>query len=150
MVTRRDILRTASLGAAASLYAAYAAVFVEDPERAARLAGRSLDYAERGLCASRARQGCGLSMLAYEDLEGRLPEFGPRDVPALYTLSVSWLVYIRTHAEERRIRSGCNPAQSEDCAHAIVRDETVGREVRRCYAKACRKSGDARRTTDAQ
>ena len=51
---------TGILDAAASLYAAYAAVFVEDQERAARLARRSLDYASRALCAANADRGCGL------------------------------------------------------------------------------------------
>lgn len=88
------------LDAAASLYAAYAAVFVEDPKRAARLASRSLDYAGRGLCAADADGGCGLVQLPYDELTGRMPGFGPRNLPELYTVSVAWLVYIRSHSED--------------------------------------------------
>lgn len=87
------------LDAAASLYAAYAAVFVQDPDRAARLASRSLDYAGRALCVTR-KEGCGLSGLSYDDLNDRLPQFGSRDVPALYTFGLAWMVYIRTHSDD--------------------------------------------------
>ncbi|MGD8509979.1 MAG: TRAP transporter TatT component family protein [Gammaproteobacteria bacterium] len=87
------------LDGAASLYAAYAAVFVEDPVRAARLSGRALDYAGRAICVVNDA-GCGLAGLSYEEVVGRLDEFGPRDVPALYTFGLSWLVYIRTHSED--------------------------------------------------
>ena len=87
------------LQAASSLYAAYAAVFVEDPERAARLSGRARSYASRGLCAANA-SGCGLVELSFEQLEARLASFGEQDLPALYTLGVAWLVYIRAHSDD--------------------------------------------------
>lgn len=87
------------LQAASSLYAAYAAVFVEDPERAARLSGRARSYASRGLCAAN-RGGCGLVELPFEELNARLASFGERDLPALYTLGVAWLVYIRAHSDD--------------------------------------------------
>lgn len=87
------------LQSASSLYAAYAAVFVEDPERAARLAVRSRNYAARGLCETR-ESGCGLVELSFDEVEIRLADFDQQDVDALYTLAVSWLVYIRTHSED--------------------------------------------------
>lgn len=87
------------LDAAASLYAAYAAVFVQDPDRAARLASRSFDYAGRALCVTR-KEGCGLAGRSYDDLIDRLPDFGLRDVPALYTFGLAWMVYIRTHSDD--------------------------------------------------
>jgi len=87
------------LQAAASLYSAYAAVFVTDPARAARLAGRAFSYAGRALCVAR-EEGCGLATSSFEEIEARLDDFGKRDVPALYTFAVAWLVYIRTHAED--------------------------------------------------
>jgi tetratricopeptide (TPR) repeat protein len=87
------------LQAASSLYSAYAAVFVEDPERAARLADRARRYASRGLCAAN-RQGCGLTDLSFDELQDRLATFEERDLPALYTLGVAWLVYIRAHSDD--------------------------------------------------
>jgi tetratricopeptide (TPR) repeat protein len=87
------------LQAASSLYSAYAAVFVEDPQRAARLSVRARNYASRGLCAANG-QGCGLTELSFEELDARLASFGERDLPALYTLGVAWLVYIRAHSDD--------------------------------------------------
>ena len=87
------------LRAVAGLYSAYAAVFVTDPERAARLSNRALRYAGDGLCATDA-DGCGLSGLTYDEITARLEGFDARDVPALYSYGVAWLVYIRTHADD--------------------------------------------------
>jgi len=87
------------LQAAASLYAAYAGVFVTDEARAARLADRALGYAGRGLCAAR-KAGCGLDRLSFDEITARMDDFGPDDVPPLYTFAVAWLVYIRTHADD--------------------------------------------------
>lgn len=87
------------LRAAAGLYSAYAAVFVEDPERAARLAGRALRYAGDGLCAA-TKDGCGIGELTFDELSERLPSFSKRDVPALYSYGVAWLVFIRTHSAD--------------------------------------------------
>jgi len=87
------------LQAAASLYSAYAAVFVTDEARAGRLAERAFDYARRGLCAAR-KAGCGLAGLPFEAMTARLDDFDKKDVPPLYTFAVAWLVYIRTHADD--------------------------------------------------
>jgi hypothetical protein len=87
------------LQAAASLYSAYAAVFVTDEARAARLADRAFGYARRGLCAA-SKAGCGLAGLSFEGVTGRMNEFDAKDVPPLYTLAVAWLVFIRTHADD--------------------------------------------------
>lgn len=88
-----------TLQAAARLYAAYAAIFVEDPARAGRLSAHALDYAARGLCQV-DRAGCGIRDLAFDSLASRTDDLGQRAVPALYTLALSWLVYIRAHSED--------------------------------------------------
>lgn len=87
------------LAAASGLYAAYAAVFVEDPVRAARLAARARRYASRGLCLTDPR-GCDFDQLNFDEVADRLQSFDQRDVPALYAYGVAWLVYIRTHADD--------------------------------------------------
>lgn len=87
------------LQAAASLYSAYAAVFVTDEARAGRLAERAFDYAGRGLCAAR-EAGCGLATLPFDAITARMGDFDKKDVPSLYTFAVAWLVYIRTHADD--------------------------------------------------
>ncbi len=87
------------LQAAAKLYAAYGAVFVEDSERAKRLSSRAHDYGKRALCIQH-RPACEWGNLTYEDYEAALQELDARDVPALYSFALTWLVYIRAHSDE--------------------------------------------------
>jgi hypothetical protein len=88
-----------TLQSASSLYAAYAAVFVQDPDRAARMSARALRYAAKALCLTDSR-GCDFEQLTFDEVTLRLQEFDQRDVPVLYTYSVAWLVYIRTHSDD--------------------------------------------------
>ena len=88
-----------TLQAAARLYAAYAAIFVQDPLRAERMSARALEYGARGLCQVDG-DGCGIHALPYDEVQDRVGGFEADDVPALYTLSLSWLVYIRAHSED--------------------------------------------------
>ena len=87
------------LQSASALYAAYAAVFVQDPERAAKMSARALRYAARALCLTDS-QGCDFEKLTFEEVTEHLQKFDKRDVPALYTYSVAWLVYIRSHSDD--------------------------------------------------
>lgn len=97
----------AMLEAAAELYSAYAAVFVDDPQRAKRLSKRARNYGERALCrrhspagAGQAMAGCGWSSLEFAALEAELAAVRSEDAPALYAFTVSWLVWIRAHSDE--------------------------------------------------
>ncbi len=87
----------ALLAAASELYAAYGVVFVADPERAQKLTARARDYGRRALCATR-EAGCQIWNQPYETYEARLSVFKKEDVPALYTLALSEMAYIRTHS----------------------------------------------------
>jgi len=96
----------AMLETAAGLYTAYAAVFVDDPEREKRLSGRARRYGEQALCKrlkpSGAENGqqCGWSRLKFDDLANELGSLGEKDAPALYAFTVSWLVWIRAHSDD--------------------------------------------------
>lgn len=96
----------AMLEAASGLYAAYAAVFVDDPVRARRLSSRALRYGEQALCqrlkpaAGTDKRICGWSQLVFDDLTRSLQKLDQRDVPALYAFTVSWLVWIRAHSDD--------------------------------------------------
>ena len=113
------------LSAASGLYAAYAAVFVEDPVRAARLAARARRYASQGLCLTDAR-GCDFDRLNFDEVEARLQTFDQRDVPALYSYGVAWLVYIRTHADDWKAIADL-PKVEALLKRIIVLDETYER-----------------------
>jgi hypothetical protein len=88
-----------TLAAASSLYAAYAALFATEPERAARLSARSRGYADRALCVH-AERTCGLGQDDFDTLVGRLEATRTSDLPVLYAYGVAWLVYIRAHSED--------------------------------------------------
>lgn len=89
------------LSGAAQLYAAYAALFVEDPVRQARLADRSLDYALRAACAEDDAL-CGLRELDFDGFSARVGAWGdePADAAPLLTLARSWLLDIRARAAD--------------------------------------------------
>ncbi len=87
----------AMLAAAAELYAAYGVLFVDDPERAARLTNRARDYGQRALCASND-EACGIDTLNFRDFSSALENLGSRDVEVLYTYSLAWFAGIRGDA----------------------------------------------------
>ncbi len=84
--------------AGARLYDAYAAVFVEDPERARRLAEHARKYARRALCLRR-QEVCSLERGPYLDFEPGLSLLGPGDVPALYTYATTCAGWVRIDGE---------------------------------------------------
>lgn len=73
----------------ARLHAAYAGVFVEDRERAGRLAGKAHGYARRALCLTR-RALCDLHERPFADYQAALAPLGRDALPALYAYGVTW------------------------------------------------------------
>jgi hypothetical protein len=94
------------LGAAARLYAAYAVVFVTDPDRSANLAAHAHDYGVRALCADRRQPGCGIDKLPYADLDLQLGKAGSDDASVLLSYVIGSLAYIRTHGEDWEALAG--------------------------------------------
>ncbi len=87
------------LSSGASLYSAYAGLFVTEPERARKLSARALDYAFRAACAE-SRKLCELRSLSMEQFEARLKQQGKRRVPVLYTLGTTWAGYIQLNSSD--------------------------------------------------
>jgi hypothetical protein len=87
------------LQGASGLYAAYAGVFVDDPERARRLASRARDYGSRGLCAEASRY-CGIDDLAQDEFQAVMDEADREDVPALYAYALGWLVWLKANSDD--------------------------------------------------
>jgi len=84
--------------AGSRLYSSYAAVFVEDPERAKKMAERAFSYAERALCQSHERI-CQLSNGPYLDLLPAIKAVDDvDDIDALYAYALSWALWIQTHS----------------------------------------------------
>lgn len=84
---------------AADLYGAYAGSFVDEPDRAKRLAGRSLAYAERAACATEERW-CGLGKRKFEAVEAAMATAMPAHVDALHCLGAAWAGYIQANADD--------------------------------------------------
>lgn len=75
--------------AGARLYGVYAGIFVDQPERARRLATRAFDYAGRafcprhpGICASRGQP--------FESFEAQVARLPAADIEALYGYAAAW------------------------------------------------------------
>lgn len=88
------------LGAAARLYAAYAVVFVTEPDRSANLARHARDYGVRALCADSRARSCGIDKLLFADLELQLGKIGSGEASVLLSYAVGSLAFIRTHGED--------------------------------------------------
>jgi len=95
----------AVLGAAARLYAAYAIVFVTDPDRAATLASRAHLYGVRATCSA-TKATCDIETLPFADLGARLEKVTPAQCGALFSFAVGSLAYVRTHSDDWQAVAG--------------------------------------------
>ncbi len=87
------------LQSAAMLYTAYTDVYVKDKARARKLSDRGLDYALKAICLQQA-SFCSLKDKKYEEFEKTISSSTVNDVPALYTLGVSWAGWIKAHQDD--------------------------------------------------
>lgn len=87
----------ALLEAAASLYSAYAGVFVEDNARARRLTQKALDYALRASCL-RMKTSCGLKDTKFEQFSTIIQKFELDQAQTLYTLGSAWAGWIQSRS----------------------------------------------------
>lgn len=83
--------------AGARLYSAYASVFVEDQERARRMATKARDYARRALCGQRTAI-CERTSGPYLELLPAIRATTYEDLSGLYTYALSWALWIQTHS----------------------------------------------------
>ncbi len=85
--------------AGAQLYSSYAGAFVEDPERAKRLALKGRDYGWEGLCAVK-RKTCGTWTEPYEVFESTIDSLGAKEVSALFTTAGAWATWIQVNKDD--------------------------------------------------
>jgi hypothetical protein len=74
---------------AARLYGTYAGVFVDDPERAVRLARRAHGYASRAFCPGH-RALCESRGQPFEAFEAAVAQVGADEAPALFGFASAW------------------------------------------------------------
>lgn len=89
----------AMLGAAASLYASYGAVFANDDTQASRLTRRARRYASTAMCNVYA-DACGWDSLMFEEFEASLGGVGVEQSETLFTYGFTVLAYIRAHSSD--------------------------------------------------
>ncbi len=94
-----DPENTQILGAAAEMYAAYGAVFVDDPARAKTLTTRSRDYARKALCLTR-ESTCDWESVDFEAFSERLAEIDSDAVDPLYSYALGSLAWVRAHSDD--------------------------------------------------
>lgn len=89
-----------TLRAAARLYGAYAGNFVLEPERAARLSKRALDYAQRATCIDQPAL-CAAFKSPFDAWEIAVAaQSGEASAASLYLLGSAWAGYIQTHSDD--------------------------------------------------
>ena len=83
----------------ANLYSSYADAFVDDEERAARLAEKARDYGWRALCRS-DRSACGSWSAPYDRFEAVIAGMNAKHVPVLFGSGAAWATWIRNNTDD--------------------------------------------------
>lgn len=78
-----------ALLAGAKLYGAYAGSFVDEPERAQRLAGRAFGYGQRALCI-REKALCDALSGPFDAFQAALAKTDKKDIATLYGFAAAW------------------------------------------------------------
>lgn len=87
------------LRSGASLYSAYAGLFVDDDARARKLTDQALDYSLRAACEEHDEL-CDVRSLAVPELEKVLADMDADDVTVLYNLGTTWAGYIQVRSSD--------------------------------------------------
>jgi hypothetical protein len=94
-----DANNTNLLMAGAQLYSSYTSGFVDDPERAVRLAERGRAYGWRGLCRS-APSTCESWHLPFDEFQAVINEVGVKSLPELFAAGASWATWVRVNSSD--------------------------------------------------
>jgi hypothetical protein len=85
--------------AGASLYSSYAGAFVDDPERASRLAEKGRDYGWLAMCRSEPRT-CESWTGPYDEFEAVVLKMTVKQLPVLYGAGSAWATWIRANSDD--------------------------------------------------
>jgi hypothetical protein len=83
--------------AGANLYSSYAGSFVDDPERASRLAEKGRNYGWQALC-NRNRRACGSWTAPYDEFERVIGAMDRRQVDVLFGSGAAWATWIKANS----------------------------------------------------
>ena len=85
--------------AGASLYSSYSGAFVEDRERAVKLAEKGRDYGWRAMCSG-DRSTCGSWSAPYGEFEAAVSVMGKKQLPVLYGAGAAWATWITSNKSD--------------------------------------------------
>lgn len=85
--------------AGSKLYGAYAAAFVQDPERAKRLALKARNYSDRALCAHDEKL-CRVMDRPYDDFAATIATLKADDVQLIYVTGAAWAGWIQANSSD--------------------------------------------------
>jgi hypothetical protein len=85
--------------AGAKLYSSYTSAFIEDEDRAKRLAGKSIDYARSALCID-VEHVCQALAVKQKEFEEILADTKLKDLPTLYGFATAWASWIQVNAAD--------------------------------------------------
>lgn len=83
----------------ARLYGAYAAAFVQEPERGRRLSDRALKYAQRALCLEEKRL-CLATSGPYDEFILALEQVNDASLEVLYVFMSAWAGWLQAHSDD--------------------------------------------------
>jgi hypothetical protein len=87
------------LAAGAQLYSSYTSAFVDDPERAARLAERARDYGFRTLC-SKEPAICDGWRRPFDEFQAVIDRIGPGSIDELYAAGSAWATWVQVNRSD--------------------------------------------------
>ena len=111
-----DRLRTG-----AELYSAYAALFVDDPDRARILVKRGRQYGEQALCLDTGF-ACNLDNVDYKGFIKILNQVKSEKIPSLYAYTISWLSWARYNSDDWSVVANL-PKYQVALVHVLQVDE---------------------------
>lgn len=87
----------ALLQSAASLYSAYAGIFVTDPLRAVRMSNKAFNYAQQALCVQN-KQACKLKNTDYASFSLLVNKINTQSKHSWYVLASTWAGWIKANS----------------------------------------------------
>jgi hypothetical protein len=90
---------TRLLQAGATLYSAYAGIYVDDEQRAQKMTAKARAYALQAAC-SRRREWCDLEALDFDGFNRAIEAAHKKDVPLLYDLGAAWAGWIQARQRD--------------------------------------------------
>lgn len=87
------------LSASASLYSAYATLFVDEPERAAKMTDKALTYARQAICEE-VEKICATDQGDIDVFKQALTEVEEDEIKLLFTYGSAWAGWIQSHRDD--------------------------------------------------